>query len=74
MDVHIHKLGLIFSVVWAPSSNLGKINLDATTFSDILDKFASNSVATVWERPFPVSAWQYPRAESEVHKEMFFLF
>jgi hypothetical protein len=27
----------------------------------------NNFVATVWGRPFPLSAWQCPRAQSEVH-------
>ena len=27
-------------------------------------------MATVWRRPFPVSAWQCPHAQSEVHTEM----
>ena len=31
---------------------------------------ASNFVATVWGRAFPVSAWQCPCAESEVHTEI----
>jgi hypothetical protein len=31
---------------------------------------ASNFVVTVWGRPFSVSAWQFPRAQSEVHTEM----
>ena len=31
---------------------------------------ASNFVATVWGRPFPVSAWQFPHTQIEVHTEM----
>ena len=51
---------------------LVKGNLNATSYNDILDYSfcSSNFVATVWGRVFPVSVWQCPRTQSEVHTEM----
>ncbi len=33
--------------------------------------YASNFVGTVWGRPFPITAWLCPIAQSKVHKDVF---
>jgi hypothetical protein len=54
-------LGLFFMVRARP---LSSIQWHSRRF------YASNFVAIVWGRPFPVSAWQWTRAISKVHTEM----
>jgi hypothetical protein len=75
-SVATHSLGLFF-MVRAPlvtvkrHLNTRAYNVGSTGSYRMSIWFcASNFVAIVWVRPFPVSAWQCPCAQSKVHTEM----